>query len=233
MSPLRLLTKVHLDLQIFLDGEFVSVFELNGSSLCDDVLSAFTFSAKFYCYLFVMSHTQYEVNALKFAGARNTDAVVALFDVESPAPLQYWTVRDGFGGTLLFTPVPQTSAEAPSGNEGGDNKVTDLVPSKSKLTFISCLREFVVFDPYQREDEPEQPVVRDVSVPEEVSSAFTAMYGKAEQPKKKDAPPDVLSALGRAPWGTLLNGPSHVLPSLSVICIPFMDSLLKKRTEQT
>ena len=157
---------------------------------------------------------------------RKTDDVVALFDVESPAPLQYWTVRDGFGGTVLFTPAPQTSAEGPN-NEG------DLAPSKSKLTFVSSLREFVVLDPYQKEDEPEQPVVRDVSTPAELESAFTAMYGKAVQPKKSDAPPDVLSALSRAPWGTLLNGPSHVLPSLSVVCIPFMDSLLKKRTEHT
>jgi NET1-associated nuclear protein 1 (U3 small nucleolar RNA-associated protein 17) len=166
---------------------------------------------------------------LECSGGRNTDAVVALFDVESPAPLQYWTVRDGFGGTLLFTPPsPQTSA--PSGDE---SKVTDVVHSKSKLIFISCLREFVVFDPYQREDEPDQPVVRDVSLPEEASSGFTAVYGKAVEPRKSDAPAEVLSALSRAPWGTLLNGPSHVLPSLSVVCIPFMDSLLKKRTEQT
>ena len=168
-------------------------------------------------------------NALECSGERNTDFVVALFDVESPAPLRYWTVRDGFGGTLLFTPPPpQTSA--PSGDE---SKVTDVVHSTSKLIFISCLREFVVFDPYQREDEPEQPVVRDVSLPEEASSGFVAVYGKAVEPRKSDAPPEVLSALSRAPWGTLLNGPSHVLPSLSVVCIPFMDSLLKKRTEQT
>lgn len=96
----------------------------------------------------------------------------------------------------------------------------------------------MVFDPYQRQEET--PLIKDVAAaaaaaPEEVSSAFTAVYGKAEavQIKKKEGPSDLLSALSKAPWGTLLNGPVHVLPSLSVVAVPFMDSLMVKRKEQS
>lgn len=170
----------------------------------------------------------------------NKDGVIALFDVQTPTPLQFWTVRDAFNGVLMFNPVPQSLAEtATSGNEERNNSmmVDSMVPSKRKLTYITGSREFVVFNPYQTDEEqPEQEhsVVRNVAEPVDVSSGFTALYGKAVQPKKNlDAPVEVLSALSRAPWGTLLDGPSHVLPSLSVVGIPFMDSLMKKRTEQT
>ena len=153
-----------------------------------------------------------------------------MFDIESPTPQKYWTVRDGSGGSLFFNPVSHAVVAGTAWED--DSKVADLVPSVSKLTYVTSGREFVVFDPYQTEEEPEQAMVRDVLVPEDVS-AFTAVYGNAVQPKKKDAPPDVLSALSRAPWGTLLNGPVHVLPSLSVVAIPFMDSLMIKRKEQS
>lgn len=208
------------------DGNCISVFEF--------ITCEFIFQISFSLFTSVLQLLIFRVNyvtVLKCKGSWSADTIVALFGIESPAPQQHWTVRDGSGGALFFNPVPQTVAET---KQRDDSKVTDLVPSKSKLTFITSGREFVVFDPYQREEEePEQAVVRDVSVPEEVSSAFSAVYGKAVQPKKSDAPPDVLSALSRAPWGTLLNGPSHVLPSLSVVAIPFMDSLMIKRKEQS
>lgn len=106
----------------------------------------------------------------------------------------------------------------------------------SKLIYLNSHREFVVFDPYQRQ--ADTLLIKDVATSaatEEVSSAFAAMYGKGEavQMKKKEGPSEVLSALSKAPWGTLLNGPVHVLPSLSVVAVPFMDSLMVKRKEQS
>lgn len=139
----------------------------------------------------------------------------------------------------MFNPVSQPLAQITAGNEErSDRKMIDsAAPSKKKLTYVTGSREFVVFNPYQSDEEQseqEQPVARNVTEPEDVASGFTALYGKSVQPKKNlDASAEVLSALSRAPWGTLLDGPSHVLPSLSVVGIPFMDSLMKKRTEQT
>ena len=164
------------------------------------------------------------------AGVHHRGAILVLFGVDSPVPLRYWTVQDGMGGTVLFFPnAPVRPAVQADGDQAtGMEIVTSSVTSS--LVVITKGREFALFNPYQDEDEPERVLENTPLLDPISSSVFTAMYGKTSKAKKKDTPLEVRSTIGKAPWGTVLDCPSHVFPPLSVVCISFMDHLLQKRT---
>jgi NET1-associated nuclear protein 1 (U3 small nucleolar RNA-associated protein 17) len=174
------------------------------------------------------------------AGSRNKDSVVALFGVDSPSPTCYWSLRDGIGGTILFFPesvaclaLPSAQPALEAADTKNDNAETDADSTKSTLVILTRSREFALLNPYYEEYEHKPLTTKGGQVPDtNVLSAFSSMYGKAVTPKKPAA--GLLSAVtSKAPWGSLLEGPSHVLPPLTRICIPFMESLLQKQRGQS
>lgn len=177
---------------------------------------------------------------IKNQGFRNKDSVVALFGVDSPSPTRYWSLRDGIGGTILFFPesvaclaLPSAQPALEAAETKNDNAETDADSTKSTLVILTRSREFALLNPYDEEYEHKPLTTKGGQVPDtNVLSAFSSMYGKVVTPKKPAA--GLLSAVtSKAPWGSLLEGPSHVLPPLTRICIPFMESLLQKQRGQS
>ncbi|KAG6546677.1 hypothetical protein Mapa_011866 [Marchantia paleacea] len=159
-----------------------------------------------------------------YEDAANRKAVVAVFNSEDPTPIAAWSIREGRGGTLMFSNSNLLRAqEEVNGSEDGRKP-------DSCLAVLTGSREYVLFNPLDKKVQPEVFALPAPQGPEEGPSAFSALYGKAATPKIRE-PKDVLGMRAARPWGDLLNAPSHVLPSLTRISYAFMESLLEKQTD--
>ncbi|KAL2613118.1 hypothetical protein R1flu_024810 [Riccia fluitans] len=168
----------------------------------------------------------------------NRKSVVAVFNPEDPTPINAWSMREGHGGTLLFS---STNLHQ-EGDEGNKNEFAQK--RDSCLVVVTGSREYVMLNPFNKKKEEEKPPKVPKIRPEGVStraakwkkareegvSAYHALYANAAVPKVREAK-DIVGMLASRPWGDLLNAPSHVLPPLTKISYAFLESLLKRRED--
>ena len=176
---------------------------------------------------------------------------IVLFRPESSSPVRVWRVDDLrlhrhqqstslFTSTLCFLQPPAHAAH-----------------SSSSLLYLSKKRQLVRLDDIDSEEYAAQPQHgSDGSAPsllpaaQQPVSLFERMYGKAALPASSAssaspiAPPPFLppaaaaaASSGRgqsnALWSELFAGPSHLLPAMSALILPFMDSVMRKTETET
>ncbi|KAL3695187.1 hypothetical protein R1sor_009263 [Riccia sorocarpa] len=171
----------------------------------------------------------------------NRKSVVAVFDPEDPTPISAWSLKEGIGGSLLFS-----STDLNQDREEGDLSDETAGKRNSCLVVVTGSREYVMLNPFDKKKEGElsKPKAKGSEAgarrsgrakkvaekAENRASVYQALYGNAAAPRVREAS-DVVGMLAPKPWGDLLNAPSHVLPPLTKISYAFLESLLKRRED--
>ncbi|XP_031500790.1 uncharacterized protein LOC116264611 [Nymphaea colorata] len=149
------------------------------------------------------------------------DGLILLFNTEDPIPISMWSVRKARGGGLSFV-VSRTFA--------GESSKTNCA---SLLTYINGDHEYLVFNPYSKEDQITAKHAQQFAVQEEKGeNGYESIYGKlppvdSEKPRLDSVP----FMPSDKPWERLFDGPSHILPPLPKLCPKFLASLLQRRTD--
>ncbi|XP_058102823.1 uncharacterized protein LOC131246570 isoform X2 [Magnolia sinica] len=155
--------------------------------------------------------------------AHGGDGVILLFNPEDPVPIATWSVKKAKGGGLAFL-TPNPSPHERTSSEG-------LAPS-AMLVYINGNHEYVIFDPYSREEHQMSMIRRENDGPPEETGQFgyASIYGELpEFEAKKDHVPPAPFVPSDKPWETIFSGSSHVLPPLTKLCSAFLASLLEKK----
>ncbi|KAJ1433474.1 WD40/YVTN repeat-like-containing domain superfamily [Sesbania bispinosa] len=151
------------------------------------------------------------------------DGMILLFNVTDPIPVASWSVTKANGGGLAFL------KGNPSEIAGTDGK-----PSQTVLAYINGDREYVLFDPYDKEAFESSMAWRDdlAALEETGQFGYTSIYGELPMfDLKRNKASSVFSAASsERPWETIFSGSSHMLPPLTKLCSEFLESLLEKRT---
>ncbi|XP_057417123.1 uncharacterized protein LOC130711489 [Lotus japonicus] len=151
-----------------------------------------------------------------------SDGIILLFNATDPIPVASWSVAKAKGGGLAF--IKGNSSEL---------AITDGKPLQTLLAYINGDREYVLFDPNDKEScERSMNRQEDLAAFEETGQiGYTSIYG--ELPAfdfKRNKASSVFSGASERPWETIFSGSSHMLPPLTKLCSEFLESLLEKRT---
>ncbi|KAL5065971.1 hypothetical protein RYX36_027708 [Vicia faba] len=149
------------------------------------------------------------------------DGIILVFNATNPIPVASLSVTKAKGGSVAFL-------------KGNPSEPADGKSSQTVLAYLNGDREYVLFDPYDKEA-CELNLTKNedfVGLEENGQFGYTSIYG--ELPKfdlKRNKTSSVYSsASNRRPWETIFSGSSHMLPPLSKLCSEFLESLLEKRT---
>ncbi|KAI5414997.1 uncharacterized protein LOC127135035 [Lathyrus oleraceus] len=148
------------------------------------------------------------------------DGIILLFNATDPTPVASWSVTKAKGGSVAFL-------------KGNPSQLADGKSSETLLAYLNGDREYVLFDPYDKEARELNMTKNDdfVGLEENGQFGYTSIYG--ELPKfdlKRNKTSSVYSAASNRPWETIFSGSSHMLPPLSKLCCEFLESLLEKKT---
>ncbi|CAK8532346.1 unnamed protein product [Lathyrus sativus] len=148
------------------------------------------------------------------------DGIIIVFNATDPIPVASWSVTKAKGGSVAFL-------------KGNPSELADGKSSETLLTYLNGDREYVLFDPFDKEAHGLNMTKNDdfVGLEENGQFGYTSIYG--ELPKfdlKRNKTSSVSSAASNRPWETIFSGSSHMLPPLSKLCSEFLESLLEKRT---
>ncbi|GLJ11978.1 hypothetical protein SUGI_0181380 [Cryptomeria japonica] len=99
------------------------------------------------------------------------DAVIVLFTMEDPIPVAAWAVRKGIGGTVIFIQESALSCE--------ENDIDKSKQADSRLVFLDRDHAYVVFNPYNSDDNEVQSVsrLRFSSMDDPGLSGYKTMFG--------------------------------------------------------
>ncbi|XP_077244588.1 transducin/WD40 repeat-like superfamily protein isoform X2 [Tasmannia lanceolata] len=154
---------------------------------------------------------------------QDRDGVILLFDAEDPIPVATWSVKKAKGGGLGFVQ---------SNPSLHDEKSTEGRAPSLMLVYINGDHEYVIFNPYSREEHDAITNLREPQLPLEESERFgyASIYGELPAFNLKKEPIAFPFVPSDKPWETVFSGSSHVLPPLTNLCSAFLASLLEKRT---
>ncbi|KAI5072686.1 hypothetical protein GOP47_0012792 [Adiantum capillus-veneris] len=153
---------------------------------------------------------------------RGSQALLTVFDANSPAPLVTWSVRDVEESCMLWLPSSDVNDEGSINDKKQDS-------DQSYLVLLSRQREYTVFDPLTQKDALEPASKKSFDrVENKGLSTFAKVYGKAVHalPRPERA---FLESGGAQPQGKFLNCPSHLI-SLKSIGFSYIESLLERKT---
>ncbi|OVA15479.1 WD40 repeat [Macleaya cordata] len=157
------------------------------------------------------------------AALQGRDGVILLFSVEDPVPLATWTVKKAKGGGISFLQADPSSL---------DKKASDGKEPSEVLVYVSGDHEYIIFDPYNKEDSIVSGYRRESVVPVEETgkSGYASIYGELPQiGAKRDQNTRVPFVPSERPWETIFSGSSHILPPLTKLCSVFLESFLERR----
>ncbi|XP_016201344.1 WD repeat-containing protein 75 isoform X2 [Arachis ipaensis] len=157
-----------------------------------------------------------ESNERAFKG----NGIILLFNATDPVPVASMSVTKAKGGGLAFLK-----------GDLSERAVIDGKTSQTLLVYINGDREYVIFDPYDKEGHELSIIRQDVPLEETGQFGYSSIYG--ELPKfdlQKDKTASVISTASERPWETIFTGSTHMLPPLTKLCSVFLESLLEKRT---
>ncbi|XP_057726673.1 uncharacterized protein LOC130942019 [Arachis stenosperma] len=157
-----------------------------------------------------------ESNERAFKG----NGIILLFNATDPIPVASMSVTKAKGGGLAFLK-----------GDLSERAVIDGKTSQTLLVYINGDREYVIFDPYDKEGHKLSIIRQDVALEETGQFGYSSIYG--ELPKfdlQKDKAASVMSTASERPWETIFTGSTHMLPPLTKLCSVFLESLLEKRT---
>eukprot|EP00899_Mesostigma_viride_P012762 jgi/Mesvir1/21487/Mv03937-RA.1 len=161
---------------------------------------------------------------------------VILFEASSRKPVAAWNVNRACSAVRFLAPEAVGLQEDMRGE-----RYSLLVDDRgarpdSVLVAVTEDREVVlVGDHAQRRDAAtSRNALGDASGPP--ASSYMSLFGPVSQPSRASVhwEEPTGSKLGnryRVPWGNMLEGPSHVIPSLTRICSSLLDTMLKKNAE--
>lgn len=161
------------------------------------------------------------------------DAVIVLFTTEDPIPVAAWAVRKGIGGTVIFIKE--------SGLLFEENDIDKSKQAESRLVFLDRDHAYVVFNPYDSDDNDTHlvPLLRFSSMEDQGLSGYKNMFGNLPAQEVNigkstyhTANQNVIHAATNHPWESVFNTPSHVLPPLTRVGTAFLESLLQKRSSK-
>lgn len=151
------------------------------------------------------------------------DGVILIFSLEDPVPFATWFVEKAKGGGISFLLANPSSH---------DEKVSYDNPPPEMLVYLSGDHEYIIFDPYSRDDKKSHEYSRKSHVTEEEETGiygYSSIYGELPQfHLEKSATPSISYVPSEKPWETIFSGSSHVLPPLTKLCSAFLESLLEK-----
>ncbi|KAF9604761.1 hypothetical protein IFM89_010263 [Coptis chinensis] len=153
---------------------------------------------------------------------QDRDGVILLFNVDDPVPVSTWSVNKSKGGGICFL------QSTPSSH---DEEVSYEDQPPELLVYISGGHEYVVFDPYSKDDLKSSRNLKKGLVPSEETGkyGYTSIYGELPQFHiEKEQTQSVPFVPSERPWETIFSGSSHVLPPLTKLCSVFLESLLEK-----
>ncbi|MED6111039.1 hypothetical protein PIB30_048679 [Stylosanthes scabra] len=157
-----------------------------------------------------------ESNERAFKG----NGIILLFNATDPIPVASMSVMKPKGGALAFLK-----------GDLSEQAVIDGKTPQTLLVYINGDREYVIFNPYDKEGHKLSVIRQDVALEETGQFGYSSIYG--ELPKfdlQKEKTLSVMSSASERPWETIFNGSSHMLPPLTKLCSVFLESLLEKRT---
>ncbi|CAI0427436.1 unnamed protein product, partial [Linum tenue] len=156
---------------------------------------------------------------------KTVDGLILLFDSAEPNPVAVWSVKKARGGALAFIRNQFSDQENASDQQQA---------AQTLLAYMNADHEYVLFDPYGKESD-ELNVIRwrsENRIEEAGNFGYASLYGEllSPIPSRKQTPWTVPSFPSERPWETIFSGPSHNLPPLTLLCGPFLEALLEKRT---
>ncbi|XP_058755460.1 uncharacterized protein LOC131628646 [Vicia villosa] len=148
------------------------------------------------------------------------NGIILVFNATDPIPVASWSVTKAKGGSVAFL-------------KGNPSEQADGKSSQTLLAYLNRDREYVLFDPYDKEARELNMSMNDdfVGLEENGQFGYASIYG--ELPKfdlKRNKTSSAYSAASNRSWETIFSGSSHMLPPLSKLCSEFLESLLEKRT---
>ncbi|GKV00444.1 hypothetical protein SLEP1_g13130 [Rubroshorea leprosula] len=155
------------------------------------------------------------------------DGLILLFNAKDAVPVATWSAKKAKGGALAFIQTNQSSTEE-IGRDG--------TPPRALLAYVNGDHEYVLFDPYNKDVQELSISHKEIhATPEETGRArqfgYASIYGELPQfDLKRTDTSWTPSFPSERPWETIFSGSSHNLPPLTKLCLPFLESLLEKRT---
>ncbi|KAF6134212.1 hypothetical protein GIB67_010011 [Kingdonia uniflora] len=150
------------------------------------------------------------------------DGVIVLFNVEDPVPVATWSVKKAKGGGISFLQADPSLI---------DENFSDEKSPSEMLVYLSGDHEYILFDPYSKEDSTISWNCRKSRAPleETGNSGYAAIYAELpEIPSERHQIESAPYLPSEKPWETIFSGSSHVLPPLTKLCSVFLESLLEK-----
>ncbi|AES92286.2 putative transcription factor WD40-like family [Medicago truncatula] len=140
------------------------------------------------------------------------DGIILVFNATDPIPVASWSVTKAKGGSIAFIKGKT---------------------SQTLLAYLNGDREYVLFDPYDKEAHELNMTMEDdlVGLEENGQFGYTSIYPELPAFElKRNKTSSVFSGVSNRPWETIFSGSSHMLPPLTKLCSEFMESLMEKRT---
>ncbi|KAK2080643.1 hypothetical protein QBZ16_000497 [Prototheca wickerhamii] len=147
---------------------------------------------------------------------RTQPAAVLLFSGASRAPAQSWTLAKRHPPQLVHVPNQLLFLESAASTDTG---VGAAGGAASPLLLITGDREYAFLT---KPTGPPSGTALLEKETEELPRGLGALFGDAAQAPTKPAAPSVPLVSSTKPWASLLDAPSHVLPSLDALCPAFL-----------
>ncbi|KAK9108011.1 hypothetical protein Syun_024022 [Stephania yunnanensis] len=151
---------------------------------------------------------------------QNMDGVILIFDAENPVPLAIWSVQKAKGGEISFIFSNLNSHH---------EKVSDDELPTLMLAYVSGDQEYVVFDPYCKDQSTKRDKTSSAILQETGNFGYMSIYGELPQlGSKMENISSPAFAPSDKPWETIFSGSTHALPPLKKLCAAFLESFLEK-----
>ncbi|KAK9119657.1 hypothetical protein Scep_017750 [Stephania cephalantha] len=147
---------------------------------------------------------------------QSMDGVILIFDAENPVPLAIWSVQKAKGGEISFIFSNLNSHH---------EKVSDDELPTLMLAYVSGDQEYVVFDPYCKDQSTKRNKTSSAILPETGNFGYMSIYGELPQlGSKMEKISSPAFAPSDKPWETIFSGSTHALPPLKKLCAAFLES---------
>ncbi|KAL5723660.1 hypothetical protein ACHQM5_007033 [Ranunculus cassubicifolius] len=170
------------------------------------------------------NHSQFAVLALleEKNQTQDKDGVILLFNVDDPIPIATWSVEKAKGGAISYVLANPLLSH--------DDKVSYDGPPPEKLVYINGGREYVVFDPFSKDDlKSLESNFKSLATQEETGNyGYASIYGELPKFRIEKESRSIPFVTSEKPWETIFSGSSHALPPLTKLCTVFLESLLEK-----
>ena len=147
---------------------------------------------------------------------RTQPAAVLLFAGASRAPARSWTLAKRHPPQLVHVPNQLLFLESAASTDTG---VGAAGGAASPLLLITGDREYAFLTKPTGPPSGTAPLEKET---EELPRGLGALFGDGAQAPTKPAVPSVPLVSSTKPWASLLDAPSHVLPSLDALCPAFL-----------